>query len=148
MRCGECIYFKVNADLNGIESTCKRLDHKKLRFAVPWFKTYDCGQFNGCVCRDFEPAKWCKYLYENWSSFDDYFREILDRKTVDLVIDGNLSIRYQIRYIDFVNNTFLDKEGNLKWIKRYFYKRVKVSEENPTGYKLVYEKNPDYFGKL
>ena len=42
--CGECKYFNVKASLPGVESTCKRLDHKMVKFAGPWFKSYDCGQ--------------------------------------------------------------------------------------------------------
>lgn len=143
LQCGQCAFFKVDADMDGIDNICKRLDHKKYRFAVPWFKSYDCGQFTSNVCRDFVPAKWCLYLYEHWVSFDDYFGDISDKGTVSLVIDGDTSVRYMVKRIDFINGEFLDAAGNLKRIQKCYYKRVKVSPEHPTGYILVYEKNPD-----
>lgn len=144
LRCGECTFFRVNADCEGVVSKCKRIDHKKIRFAVPWFKSYDCGQFNSNVCRDFEPAKRCKYLYDNWSGFDEYYGGISDKETIEFTLNGDTTVRYKIKYLDFVNNTFLDSKGNLKWIERYYQKRVKVSLKNPTGYEFVYEKNRDY----
>lgn len=149
--CGQCIWFKVNADMDGIESTCKRLDHKKYQFAVPWFKSYDCGQFGAVCCRDFSPRKDNVYLYNHWKGFEDYFGDVKDtsdKLTLDnlrstkglmgLCINKDQSVRYYIKAVDFTNNTFLDENGELKWIKKCYYKRTRKS---PWGYELVYEYN-------
>ena len=57
-RCGTCAYFKVNADMPNVESTCKRIDHKN--FVDPWFKkTYVVTNFLERICSDFIPAYWC-----------------------------------------------------------------------------------------
>lgn len=139
--CGHCIHFKVNADQANVESTCKRLDHKHLKFAKPWFKSYDCGQFCGCPCRDFAPKPLYKWLYEHWEGFDDFYRdEDLTKKTVSLVIDGDFSVRYHVKALDFINNTFLNEDGSLNWFEKIYYKQTRAS----FGYKLIHEKNPNY----
>ncbi len=68
--CGDCKYFRINADRE--ESLCKRIDHKATKFYRPWFKSYDCGQMTGIICSDFTPAERCKYLYEHWTSIEEY----------------------------------------------------------------------------
>lgn len=135
--CGNCRWFNCNADR--IESTCKRLDHKKYQFAKPWFKSYDCGQFTQQICRDFQPSSVYKYLFEHWTNFDDFVGEILDNETVSLVIDGDHSIRYKVRYKDFADGLFIDKNGKLKWTEKSYYKKCKITEQNPIGYILVHE---------
>lgn len=139
LRCGDCVFFNVRADMDGVESQCKRLDHKKYRFAVPWFKSYDCGQFTGTVCRDFVPDRvLCPYLASHWTGFDAYYGAISPDDMIALAIDGDQSVRYNVRRIDFVDNTFLDEHGALKWIKKCYYKR---SRSSPTGYELITEYN-------
>jgi hypothetical protein len=137
LQCGQCKHFKAGADREGIESTCKRLDHKHIKFAKPWFKSYDCGQFFGTVCRDFEPAAYCVWLCKHWKGFDDYFAGEEFKGTVALVLDSDFSVRYKVKAIDFINNTFLDEEGNLKWIEKEYYK---ISRKSPIGYALIHEK--------
>ena len=149
--CGQCIWFTPTANMDWVESSCKRLDHKKYQFAVPWFKSYDCGQYGGICCRDFSPRKDSVYLYNHWKGFDDYFGEIKDtsaeiildnlRSTkglIGLCVDKDQSVQYYVKSTDFINNTFLDEEGNLKWIKRCYYKQTRKS---PLGYELIYEYN-------
>lgn len=136
---GECVHFKVDADRN--ESTCKRLDHKHIKFWKPYFKSYDCGQFMGNVCRDFEPRKESvPWLYNHWQGWDDYWdgEEPKPNETIPLVLDGNFSVMYHVLKTDFINNTFLNDDGSLKWIKRQYYKR---SRKSPIGYELVTETN-------
>lgn len=135
--CGRCRWFNCNADR--IESTCKRLDHKKYQFAKPWFKSYDCGQFTQQICRDFQPSSVYKYLFEHWTNFDDFIGEISENETVSLIIDGDNSIWYKIRYKDFANGTFIDENGQLKWIEKSYYKMCKKTEQNPIGYILIHE---------
>ena len=131
---GQCKWFKVDADRN--ESTCRRLDHKHIQFAVPWFKSYDCGQTSSCVCRDFQPAEWCRWLHEHWDGFDGYYGE--DQKFdgyVWLVVDGNKDLKYAVKEEDFINGDFMD--GDMpRWVKKQYYRR---SKDTPTGYKLITE---------
>lgn len=139
LQCGQCKYFKVNADRE--DSTCKRLDHKHIQFAVPWFKSYDCGQFSGTVCKDFEPSDTVKWLKEHWVSYEDYYDGDKPTGTISLVLDGNTAIRYKVLKEDFVNGTFINKDGSLKWIEKEFYRKVKKSKKNPIGYELVHIQN-------
>ena len=62
LRCNECEFYRVDADRN--ESLCKRIDHKRVKFAVPWFKSYDCD--HGCICSDFKPVEYYPAVYKNW----------------------------------------------------------------------------------
>lgn len=132
---GQCKHFSVNSDRQ--ESTCKRLDHKKYKFAVPWFKAYDCGQMSGQICKEFEPKEICKWLYEHWDGIYGYFGEgYKPEGKVWLTIDGDTSVRYAVLYEDFWNGTFLNDDGSLKWVEKMYYKRTKKY----AGYKLVVEK--------
>lgn len=137
LSCGQCKYFKVNAEFNDVQSTCKRLDHKHFQFAIPWFKSYDCGLFNSTICKDFSPSQAAKYLFEHWNSIDNYFgRDYEPSGLIGICIDSNQKVRYKVRYSDFWNNTFIDKHGELKWVQKTYYK---VSRKNPIGYELVTE---------
>ncbi len=140
--CRDCQFFSVRADLDGEESRCKRLDHKKIKFYKPWFKSYYCGETNPQICRDFSPNGFYKYLKENWTDFDDWVGEIPENQCIALVLNDDFSIMYHVRYKDFANNTFLDADGNLKWVNRLYYKQRKKSERFPTGYELVTETPP------
>ena len=152
--CGDCKYFQCDAERRE-DTTCKRIDHKHLQFAVPWFKSYDCGQHSAIKCADFEPASRCKWLCEHWVSIDDYMADMrlieghnADRKLtkngqvgyMGLCIDGDTSVRYYINGKDFYDNTFLNADGSLKWIKRCYYKQ---SRKSAFGYALVWEFNPN-----
>ena len=141
--CGDCKYHQCDAERRE-DTTCKRLDHKHIQFAVPWFKSYDCGQQSAITCADFEPRESRKWLYEHWVSMDDYIsayeevekRPYLADKTIGLCIDGDQSVRYYVRREDFHNNTFLNADGSLKWVKKQYYKK---SRKSPIGYELVTE---------
>lgn len=124
--CGDCEYFNIRADLDGVVSTCKRLDHKHLKFAKPWFKSYDCGQSRLASCSDFKYGGVSPILKKQFPlvGIDKY---LTDKQKYDgyvwLVVDNDTSIRYAVNRKDFYNNTFLTDSGNLKWIKREYYKR-------------------------
>lgn len=139
LQCGQCAWFKVDADRS--VSTCKRIDHKHFKFAVPWFKSYDCGQFAGCPCRDFIPSDTVPWLKDHWKGWDDYWEGEKPTRKVWLTIDDNTAVRYAVSREDFINNTFLDANGDLKWIEKHYYKQ---SRKSPTGYILVKERNMDY----
>ena len=135
LQCGQCKYFRVGADREA--SICKRIDHKHIKFATPWFKSYDCGQFAGNVCRDFEPSDTIPWLKEHWRGWDDYWdgESILGK--VWLILDDDKSVRYAVLKTDFVNNTFLNEDGSLKWVEKEYYKR---SRQTPIGYLLIHER--------
>lgn len=90
------------------------------------------------MCRDFIPSPGCKWLYDHWTNFDSWVGKISDKETISLVIDGDVKVRYKIQYIDFVNNTFLTADGELKWIEKEYYK---MKRNSITGYILVRERN-------
>lgn len=145
LQCGECKYFQVDADRRK-ETTCKRLDHKKYKLAMPWFKSYDCGQFNSNICADFKPADYCKWLNAHWTNMEEYIAEFEKEerqsffagKYTTLILDGNKDVRYRVSRVDYFYNRFINTDGSLKWVDRYYYKR---SRKSPTGYEVVWEKN-------
>lgn len=143
--CGDCKYCNPKADMVGIESNCKRLDHKHYQFAIPWFKSYDCGQRSGGICSDFEPNEWELWLYRHWKT---EFKDIKHSKGsstipryVGLCIDKDQSVRYYVYADDFYNNTFKNTDGSLKWVYKQYYKR---SKKSAIGYKLIKEYNKKY----
>lgn len=135
--CGLCKHFQVDADRRE-DTTCKRIDHKHFQFAKPWFKSYDCGQNSSIICKDFEPDESYMWLYNHWQGWDFLFGDKIykDNETIGLCIDKDQSIRYKVKREDFVNGTFIDEDGNLKWVEKMYYKRT---EDSPIGYHLVHE---------
>lgn len=122
--------------MDNVESTCRRLDHKKYKFMKLFFESYNCGQFNQQICRDFEPSCLYKYLHDHWTNFDDWIGNISEKETVALVVNDDNSVKYLIKYKDFADGTFISENGQLKWIERYFYKK---STKVPIGYVLAHE---------
>lgn len=139
LSCEQCRFFKVDADRTA--STCKRLDHKHIKFTNPWFKSYDCGQFSGTTCRDFEPSDTVPWLKEHWISWEDYWSGEEPTGKMWLILDDDRSVRYAVRREDFSDGTFLDDQGNLKWIEKEYYKQ---SRKSPIGYILVHERNEEH----
>lgn len=135
LQCGQCKFFKVDADRTA--STCKRIDHKTIKFAVPWFKSYDCGQFAGTVCKDFEPSPYIPWLWYHWQGWENYWQGDEPKGLIYFTLNGDTSIRYGVDRKDFNEGTMYDENGNLKWIERMYYKQ---SRSSPTGYKLIREK--------
>ncbi len=121
---------------------CKRIDHKHFSFSRPWFKSEDYTQGVSAVCRDFQPASYCVWLTKNWIGWDEWVKGLIPNpNTVGLCIDGDQSVRYHVSWTDFINNTFVDNDGNLKWVYKLYYRKTRKS---PIGYKLVTEYNPNY----
>lgn len=56
-----------------------------------------------------------------------------------IVIDGD-NVRYLIKRQDFVDGTFLDENGNPKWVEKIYYKQSRKSQ---IGYVLVHERKND-----
>lgn len=130
LNCSQCAHFGRH---------CKRVDHKHIMFSKPWFYSYHSGEDNKLVCRDFTPADYCRWLKDNWVSYDDYFSGEVpyrDRETIALCLDGDFSVRHHVLASDFIKGTHLDPEGNLRWVEKTYYK---ISRTSPTGYQLVHE---------
>ena len=136
--CGDCIYCDPRGDMDNITSPCKRIDHKHIQFAIPWFKSYDCGQRSGGICNDFQPNCWELWLIRHWKpEFKEVYKDNTNTKYVGLCLDKDQSIRYYVKFEDFFNNTFKNEDGSLKWVKKCYYKRTRIG----FGYKLIWEYN-------
>lgn len=126
--CGDCKYFRINADRN--ESLCKRIDHKKIKFYMPWFASYDCGQTMHIVCSDFEPVEWHMYACKTWTCFEDYWRQYKETWLPYGDIGTTLG------FMDFINGTMV-KNGVLKAVERMYFKH---NVNCTTNYELIHEK--------
>ena len=145
VRCNECEFYRVDADIR--ENFCKRIDHKTVKFAVPWFKSYDCD--HGCICSDFKPKPFYPALVKEWEEvggFDNWWPLWVDQwlpykktdKLTYFTINNDTSIRYGVKLLDFVYGTMFD--GNkLKAVEKEYVKRVKKSDKNSVGYELIHE---------
>lgn len=145
LRCSECKFYRVDADRN--ESLCKRIDHKRVKFAVPWFKSYDCD--HGCICSDFEPVEYYPAMYKNWHDIGGFINwwplfvdQWLPYKNTEVLtyftINDDTSIRYGVKLMDFVNGTMF-KNGKLMAVEKMYVKHHKRSPKHPTGYEIVKE---------
>lgn len=139
--CGDCIHWKLG--VGGKHCPCKRLDHDKIKFAVPWFKSYDANQHNGPICSDFYPKPHLKWAVDHWPGFQAYWEQYVKEwlpygntnSLISFCLNGDTSIRYRVPLMNFVNGTMID--GNtLKAVERLYYKRTNRS---PFGYELIHE---------
>ena len=138
--CGQCVYFRVKAALPQEAGTCKRLDHKHLRFALPWFRSYDCGQSWGGICREFEPdAELHPDLAAHWEGYDARFPDGQEG-LMGIVVDGVTSVRYMVEKEKFADGSFVLPDGSLDYVEKMYYKRCKPDEAHPLGYVLVHER--------
>lgn len=136
--CRMCKHYNCRADMESVQSTCKRIDHKKVQFYRPWFKSYDCSY--GVICSDFEP----KYAKEHWDGFENYwnsYKKYWNTRTetdnAAFFLDGNTNIGYKVKLTDFVFGTMYNDDGTLKAYEKFYYKQ---SRKSPTGYELIHEK--------
>lgn len=135
--CGDCKHFGHTGP--GHTPCQKRIDHTAVRFAIPWFKCYDCNQHCGVVCSEFEPSGLYKFLAQTWRGFDYYWPRFVEQwgvpRYMAFTLDGNTKVRYHVRTEDFVfDDLFVD--GKLKAYERIFYVR---DSRSPYGYRLVTE---------
>jgi hypothetical protein len=132
--CGDCEFFH----------SCKRIDHANVKFAVPWFKSYDKNQFSGIICSDFCPAQWNVYAHKNWNGFEYYWPRYVEQwlpysntnSLVFFTLHDDTSVRYGVPLMNFVYGDMFDGDL-LKAVEKVYYKR---SNSSPIGYKLVHEK--------
>jgi len=69
--CCCCAKWKIDAERN--ECICPKLDHKKVKFYIPYFKCYDCGMHH-VICGEFVP-KYPHYAdFKDWTNFEDYWK--------------------------------------------------------------------------
>lgn len=130
LSCGQCKFCGTQ---------CKRVDHKHILFSKPYFFSYHEGRENKFVCHDFTPADYCRWLKDNWVSYEDYWdgeKPYRDTDTVSLCMDGDFSVRYRVLVSDFVRGTHLDPDGNPRWVEKIYYK---INRRSVTGYELVHE---------
>lgn len=141
--CGDCAYFKGNAHMAGVESTCKRIDHKTVKFAVPWFKSYDCGQRDHIPCGDFVPAHPEYADFKEWTNFSDFWQIYVkawlpyenEDITVPFTIYGDTSVRYHVPLVKYIDGTMI-VDGVLQATEKEYYKRIK---DNSFPFKLIHE---------
>lgn len=134
--CGMCSHFSARADQPGCESTCKRIDHKKIQFYHPWFKSYDCGQFTAIMCRDFCPASTAPKLVEEWVGTDEYVGDIPEESRMYVFLNGDKNIAFAISTKEFYEGSFITEDLKLRAYGRMYYK---MKRSAPTGYELVKE---------
>lgn len=142
--CWDCKFFRNDADR--AESLCPRLNHKNLKWAKPWFKSYDCGEHH-IICNAFKP-KHPEYAdFKDWTNFDDYWAiyqkawlpKALKYSTVSFILNDDFEVRYKVPLQLFIDGTHII-DGVLQATEKNYYKRCKKSDEHPTGYVLVREK--------
>ena len=134
--CGDCKHF----------NNCPRtdIDHVKIKFYKPFFKTYDRHQYSGIPCCKFEPNDINVYGKSVWKNFDDYWEQYVNiwlpyhdiNTTVAFVLNDDFDVWYEVPLKDWVFGSILDKNGKLKAIEKDYYKQVRSG----FGYKLVREK--------
>ena len=130
--CGNCKYFH----------DCKRIDHVTIKFAVPFFKSYDRNQFSGIICADFEPAQWCIYACKTWQGFEYYWPRYVEQwlpyqstnVLIYFTLHDDTSVRYGVNLMDFVNGTMFDGDL-LKAVRKVYYKQTREG----FGYRLIRE---------
>lgn len=153
LRCNDCKFYKANADMDKVESTCKRINHKTVKFAVPWFKSYDCDF--GTICSDFEPNPNYPALVKEWNElggFQKWWQLWVEQwlpyqkidKYVYFTLNGDTSIRYGVWLMDYVTGNMYNEDGSLKAETKQYYVRCKKSKSHPIGYKLVEENIKEY----
>ena len=141
--CGNCEHYKHPYD-GGCQ---KRIDHKRVKFAKPWFKSYDGNQHRGTPCSDFVPSALNVCESKRWTTFDDYWllyvRDWLPYSNTEVLtyftLGDDTSIRYGVRLLDFVYGNMFDG-AILKAVEKMYYKRRNRTKENSFGYELIREK--------
>ena len=115
LRCGECKYFKCNADQKDVESICKRLDHKVVKFSKSPFASYQCGEWNPPCC-DFEPKHPDYTDYQEWTSMEEVYPIFVkawlpygkEPKYANFVIGNDFDIVFHVPYKLFYFGGMID----------------------------------------
>lgn len=142
--CHDCKFWKVNADLKPNQSTCKRIDHKRVKFWRPFFASYDCGR-NHMICADFEPAHPEYADFKNqWEGFDDYWRSYQkawltspEKRGIAFYINDDHNVMYCTTLDTFLYGPVV-KDGMLQAFEKCYSKRDKV-DHGVQLYKIIRE---------
>lgn len=130
--CGDCRFNGRN---------CKRIGNYNVQFYRPWFASQPSGRHH--ICSDFQPLKCLKVIYEEWTSFEDYWPAYVEQwlpysntnKLDYFFINGDRAIAYGVPMMDAVYGHMF--EGNkLLAVEKMYYRHVRRG----LGYVLVHEK--------
>lgn len=150
-RCSDCVYYDPLAGYLH-ENKCKRIDHKTVKFAVPWFHSYDAGRSH-CICCDFYPnpiyiekyIEWHGYenFWEYWKLFVEQWHPSWTPKNqyIGFTLYNNTDVRYYVKLKKFLNGTMI-KNGVLMCDFKKYYKRHKKKHDLDYPYELVKEMTP------
>ena len=148
IRCCLCKFrdFPVGKVPDGFLSKCKRLDHNIVRFAPSIFSGHHMD-YNQSICRDFQPNRTYKLLYENWTCYDDYFNYFVKVNghkpygKYSLIVNADYETYYDMKGDDFVNGHIFRDDGKLNVCSQRYMKKYKQVDELGTHIfqKIVYE---------
>lgn len=138
-KCKDCKHFG-----NFTKGYCnKRIDHKQIEFAVPWFKSSP--EEVGFPCSEFEPSEIHVWDLKNyWTNWENWYADYKDtwlrgkdnsNKLCYFTLNGDRSVRYGVLISDYIYGTMIEN-NKLKAIEKMYYKRTK----DGFGYKLIREK--------
>lgn len=131
--CGDCLYFDVNAERDNVVSICKRIDHKNVKFAEPYFKSYDCGQHYHIPCGDFIPKHLDYADAKEWTNFNDFWNAYVkawlpyenENITIPFTINDNTDVRYHVPLKRFIDGTMI-MDGFLQATEKTYMKRTVI----------------------
>lgn len=144
-RCKDCKWYRPVIKGHEEDACNRRIDHKRIEYAVPWFKSS--AEETGFPCKEFEPSSihvWClKNYWTDWEHWwQDWIDTWMDGKTPTrplwFTLNGDRSVRYTVDRNDYINGTMFEN-GKLKAIEKAYYKQTRSG----FGYKLVKEKLED-----
>lgn len=145
IRCSDCTNYSCRDDLRGSGSPCKRLDHERIKF----YTSSEVYTAEGPICQDFQPNGRNKWLARHWSPdflktwIGEYEADRPSNNYVSLILDGDDSVRYDVRYEDWFYGRFINADGSLLWFRKYTKIPQFDDAGRPDGYKLLQELNPD-----
>lgn len=142
LSCRSCKFYRANSDRDGVESLCKRIDHKHIRFAPQLSGLYDCGR-NHIVCSDFAPAHPEYADFREWTGFEDFWVVFVKawlpyentNKIIWFIVGKDTFTMYGVPLMSFVNGTMIEN-GILKAEKKRYYSEC---EDDLIGCKLITE---------
>ena len=126
--CGDCAKWKIGADRG--ESLCPKLDHKKIKFYKPYFKSYDCGQYH-TICSEFEP-KHPEYAdLKDWTNFKDYWQVFekawltaCERRGIAVVLNDDFSTLYRIPLETWLYGDLVQDNVLMATVKQYSVRKL------------------------
>lgn len=138
--CGDCLYGCLKWSKDGYESECKRIDHKTVQFAKPWFADYFSSAHWHIPCSDFQPRNPDYADLREWTNFKDFWRAYVrvwlpysnEDITLGFVLKRNQDIRYKVPLKRFVFGTMI--KGNiLRAVEKEHYTRSGTVYEKIDG---------------